>query len=999
MRRHRGRIPPVARLDRICAGSPVNGMSDSAARYLQWNALDVLQIAALPVWVVDVEKARNWWANPPALALWGAASMEELQSRDYAGMSEASRARLGALLEMARSGGSHSDFWTVYPRGMPVTFEGTFSAIVLPDGRLGLLVQARVSGEREFPAELKRRVESYRHSPSPISLHRPDGAALVRNPSAIRMFGPLHIGANKDDLASQLGGVKTAREVRAALVAETPVRRRIRVETLVGPRWLDVELQHIPDPVTGGQSMLFCALDATEAQTAESRLAAENRILEMISRGQRLPEVLDALAVEIERLNPGMLCTVQLLDDDGLHVREVFAPSMPTAFGNAIRGVTIGPNAGTCGTAMFRRQPVITFDAAADPLWNEYRDLARSLHLRACWSVPVLTASGDPIGSFAAYYTVPRMPSPSEMALLETGRHIVGIAVERDRATQALRTRNERLQMVMDAMPFSIAYADANMRYVAVNRRFEEYFGQRREEVIGKPTREVIGGALYDSIKPYMDQVMEGHEVKYERERMDEHGRIRHFEVQYLPQKEEGRVVGHFGILHDITERKRDEALLQYLANHDQLTGLPNRNQFTNRLHETLARASRYTHRVALLFIDLDRFKNVNDTLGHESGDALLVAVASRFRETLRETDILARLGGDEFTVVLEEVDGPAQCAASAQRLLNMLAQPFHVNGQELFIGASIGISIFPEDGADATMLLRNADIAMYRAKDQGRNIFEFFSHDTTTSSLQRLRLENSLRRAVERGEFLLHYQPIIDLESDMVTGMESLVRWNHPELGMVPPATFIPVAEESGLIVPIGDWVLQAACQYAHRLHKLGHAGLRVAVNLSAKQFRRNDVARTVADILNATGVDASLLELEVTESSVMENPEIAVRTLHALKEMGVHLSIDDFGTGYSSLSQLKRLPIDALKVDQSFVRDIPDDEDDAAIASAIIAMGHRMRLVLIAEGVETGEQLAFMRERGCHRVQGFLFSPPVAEADFGPLLGRRLYEPVPPP
>jgi diguanylate cyclase (GGDEF)-like protein/PAS domain S-box-containing protein len=603
--------------------------------------------------------------------------------------------------------------------------------------------------------------------------------------------------------------------------------------------------------------------------------------------------------------------------------------------------------------------------------------------------VPILAASGEAIGSFAAYYAEPRMPHAEEMGLLEIGRHIAGIAIERDRTMQALRDRHERLQMVMDAMPFSIAYADRNMRYVAVNRRFEEYFGRPREEVIGRPSWEVIGKPLYDSIAPHMEQVMAGREVKYERVREDHEGRTRHFEVHYLPHIGEGGVVmGHFGILHDITERKRSEAMLEFLANHDQLTQLPNRNQFTQKLHEALARASRYGHRVALLFIDLDRFKNVNDTLGHESGDMLLIAVAGRFRETLRSTDTLARLGGDEFTVVLEEVDGAAQAAASAQRLLATLAQPFHIQGQELFIGASIGISMFPEDGQDATSLLRNADIAMYRSKELGRSTFQFHSREATASSLERMQLESNLRRALEREEFLLHFQPIVELEGGAIVGMESLVRWNHPERGLVSPATFIPVAEDSGLIVPIGDWVLRAACEQARRLADLGFEGLRVAVNLSAKQFRRHDLAQAIADTMAAARVTPDMLELEVTESSVMENPEVAVRTLRSLKEMGVHLSIDDFGTGYSSLSQLKRLPIDALKVDQSFVRDIPHDENDAAIASAIIAMGHSLRLTLIAEGIETAEQLAFLRGLGCQRGQGYLFSRPVP----GPELLRLL-------
>jgi diguanylate cyclase (GGDEF)-like protein/PAS domain S-box-containing protein len=936
------------------------------------------------------------WANGAGLALWRAGSIEELQAGDHSRPSPASKGRLDALLQMVGEGRTVMDYWTVYPPGTPVTFEGRFDGISLPDGRPGLLVQARIVEEREFPAELRRRVESYRHAPSPISLHRPDGAAMIRNPFAIRLFGPLDEDAGNDDLARQLGSADAAAEARQVLLQGRHVRRRVHVETLEGPRWFDVELQQLPDPLTGQQSVLFSAQDVTEAQTAWLRLAAENRVMEMISRGQPLGQVLDALAAEIEALNPGMFCTVLLLGDDGTRVRSVAAPHVPPAFGEALKGMAIGPKEGSCGTAMFRRQPVITFDIAADPLWDNYRELALSLGLRACWSVPILAASGEPVGSFAAYYSQPRMPHPEEMDLLETGRHIAGIAIERDRAVQALRTRHERLQMVMDAMPFSIAYADRNFRYVAVNRRFEEFFGQRREEVIGRQTWEVIGKPLFDSLKPYMDRVMEGHEVKYERDRLEPDGSTRHFEVHYLPQTgEDGSVLGHFGILHDITERKRSEAMLQFLANHDQLTELPNRNQFSQKLQEALARAARYNHRVALLFVDLDRFKNVNDTLGHESGDMLLVAVAARFRETLRGTDTLARLGGDEFTVVLENIEGPSQAAASAQRLINTFVQPFHVQGHELFLGASIGISVFPEDGHDATTLLRNADIAMYRSKELGRSTFQFYSRETTAASLDRLHLESSLRRAVEREEFFLHFQPVVDLESRRIVGVESLVRWNHPEKGMVPPATFIPVAEESGLIVPIGDWVLKAACLQARALADLGHAGLRIAVNLSAKQFRRPNLAQTIADTMAAARVTPAMIGLEVTESSVMENAEAAVRTLHSLKEMGVHLSIDDFGTGYSSLSQLKRFPIDALKVDQSFVRDIPHDEDDAAIASAIIAMGHRLRLMLIAEGIETDEQLAFLREQGCQRGQGFLFSRPLPSTDLVRLLGAGAPEP----
>ena len=326
----------------------------------------------------------------------------------------------------------------------------------------------------------------------------------------------------------------------------------------------------------------------------------------------------------------------------------------------------------------------------------------------------------------------------------------------------------QRLQMVMDAMPFSIAYADRDFRYRIVNRRFEEFFGQPRADVIGKYTWEVIGQDLFDSIRPYMDQVMTGREVKYERDAIDEKGNVHRVEVQYLPQvAENGSVLGHFGIVQDVTERKRNEALLQYLASHDQLTQLPNRSRFLEQLAAEIARATRYEYRIGILFIDLDRFKNVNDTLGHEFGDSLLVAVAQRFRDTLREVDMVARLGGDEFTAILSEIKSPQEAASSAQRLLNSLAQPIEINGQEIFAGASIGISVFPDNGADTKTLLRNADMAMYRAKELGRNTFQFFSQETTNSSVERLQLETHLRRAAERGEFILHYQPIVDIDSN----------------------------------------------------------------------------------------------------------------------------------------------------------------------------------------------------------------------------------------
>ena len=563
-----------------------------------------------------------------------------------------------------------------------------------------------------------------------------------------------------------------------------------------------------------------------------------------------------------------------------------------------------------------------------------------------------------------------------EMLLLFHTRD--GNDTQRARAQDAIEDARAQLQMILDAMPMSIAYADADLRYRFVNSGFEAMFGVQRERVVGELVPRVVGSERFGIIEPWLDRVLSGEEIRWEREERDARGGLRHLEVHYLPHRgADGRVLGHFDIVHDITARKENEQLLEYLATHDQLTGLPNRNLITEHLGLALARSARSTRRVAVMFVDLDRFKTVNDTVGHDAGDRLLKSLALRFRDHLRKGDILGRLGGDEFVVLLDDIDDLQEAATSAQKLIALAAEPFHVGGHDFYVTASIGIAVSPDDGGDPGVLLRNADIAMYRAKGQGKNNFQFFSSEANASALEQVVLENALRKAVERGEFLLHFQPIVDLSSGRPDAVEALVRWRHPELGLVSPARFIPLAEETGLIVPIGAWVLHEACRQFATVP--GGTGMRLAVNLSPRQLRSHDVVATVREALSAGGLPASRLRLEVTESGMMENPEAAARTLHALRDLGVTIAVDDFGTGYSSLSLLRRFPIDALKVDQSFVRDAVDDEGDAAIARAVIAMGRSLRLDIVAEGVETQAQLAFLRAEGCHKAQGFLFSHPL--------------------
>jgi diguanylate cyclase (GGDEF)-like protein/PAS domain S-box-containing protein len=422
--------------------------------------------------------------------------------------------------------------------------------------------------------------------------------------------------------------------------------------------------------------------------------------------------------------------------------------------------------------------------------------------------------------------------------------------------------------------------------------------------------------------------------------------------------------------------RMQAEEAVKFVAMHDALTGLPNRVMFHQRLSHALAQARRYERRLAVLFIDLDRFKIINDTLGHESGDALLREVAKRLSDNLRASDTVARLGGDEFVVLVEQAGETQDLAGVAQKLIAALTAGFPLHEEEYHVTASIGISAFPDDGDDVQTLLKNADIAMYRAKEQGRNAFRFYSAQMNVHSMERLALESNLRRAIERQELTLHYQPQVHMRRGHITGMEALVRWQHPDLGLVPPDQFIQIAEESGLIVPMGEWVLHTACEAQRAWHSRGVVDVTVAVNLSARQFVHGDLAKEVMRALERTGCPANCLELEITESMVMHSPERAVEVLNQLQEMGVSVAIDDFGIGYSSLAYLKRFPIDSLKIDRSFIMDIPGDKGDAAITQAVIAMAHSLELKVIAEGVETRQQFNFLRKHRCDEMQGYYFS-----------------------
>lgn len=438
-----------------------------------------------------------------------------------------------------------------------------------------------------------------------------------------------------------------------------------------------------------------------------------------------------------------------------------------------------------------------------------------------------------------------------------------------------------------------------------------------------------------------------------------------------------------------LAERKRAERRLTMLAHFDTLTRLPNRNYFNQRLTSVLASAAA-DQLVALLFLDLDNFKIVNDTLGHALGDALLKEVAARLRGCVRAEDCVCRLGGDEFTILLEHIPSIEQVGRVADKVVRTLSQPVALHGNDFYVTSSIGISVYPKDGSDAATLIRNGDTAMYCAKELGRNNFQFFSTAMTERARKRLMLETGLRQALERGEFVLYYQPQVDVRTGNLVGAEALLRWQRPGVGMVFPHEIIPLAEEVGLIVPIGEWALWAACSQASLWQQAGQDSVRVAVNISARQFREHDFLRVLANVLEDTGLDPSFLELELTESALMQDVEGAIAKAQDLRAMGVSLSIDDFGTGYSSISYLQRFPINDLKVDRSFVQDIPSNADNVEITKAIIAMAHGLNIEVVAEGVETTAQMEFLARHGCDRAQGHLIDQALPPAEFE----RRLWQ-----
>ena len=564
---------------------------------------------------------------------------------------------------------------------------------------------------------------------------------------------------------------------------------------------------------------------------------------------------------------------------------------------------------------------------------------------------------------------------------------------ERITMEEELRESEERYHSTVELAAIGIAHVDLKGDFIHVNPRFCNMLGYTHEELLSFSVKEISHPEDASLTNADRDRLRKG-EIEFfkaEKRYIHKSGDIVWVSLTVTSKRDkQGDCLYDISIIEDITARVEAEQRVQYLATHDEMTDLPNRVLFQNLLSQAVESGKRYKREFAVIFIDLDRFKQINDTLGHEAGDILLIEMASRFKECLRSSDIVARLGGDEFVVLVQEISRLSQVALVAKNLLSAAIKPVSIKGQECRVTASLGVCMFPDGATDEQTLMKNADMAMYHAKGEGKNNFQFYSVNLASQSIEKMALETRLREAMANKEFELHYQAKMDIRTGEVAGVEALLRWNNPELGQVSPAHFIPIAEEMGLIIPLGLWVLKTACEQSISWQKQGLPPISISVNISPRQFASPDLTDQISRILEDTGLEPHLLELEVTESMIMNRTQEAVRKLTEFKNLGVRISIDDFGTGYSTLSQLKQFPIDTLKVDRSFIRMLPDNQDDQAVTEAIIAMGKTLGLTVIAEGVETQAQQQFLKDHACDELQGYLFSEPTHPDQLSALLQK---------
>ncbi len=757
-------------------------------------------------------------------------------------------------------------------------------------------------------------------------------------------------------------------------------------------RWVRVIGQPVKDTHGMVSRLHGTIMDVTRRKLVELRQSMEHTVTRLLAESDSPAEVIPEIIQTISE-TLGWVCGALWTMDKAESIFKRNAvwslpqPQIEEFFRMTKQLVPVSGCAGLIGRTLRHGEPIWIADVTQDTDFPRAA-AARTAGLHAAFAFPI-EAGGEILGIMELFAAQPQQADPEMLRSAHfIGRHI-GQFFQREQAEAALRESEAHFRALVEQASDSFYVHDFEGRFIDVNQSGCDCLGYTRSELLNMSLADIDVDLSINKLKSLLGPITSRSPIALESRHRHKDGTVFPVEIRIGPIE----IDGHQHLLslaRDVTERKELQDHIQHLAYHDPLTDLPNRAMFNRHLSHAMIQARRYYKGLAVLFIDLDRFKNINDTLGHDAGDRLLQEMARRLTASLREGDLVARLGGDEFVVLLEEVTDLSHVSQVARQILSSLVKEYPLDGQLIHITASIGISTFPEDGRDEFSLMKHADVAMYRAKAAGKNNFQFYSAHMDLHSTAQLTLESNLRRALERDELLLHYQAKVDAQTGRITGVEVLARWQHPELGLMHPEHFIPLAEETGLIVPLTKWVLKEACTQNRAWQKQGLPALRIAVNLSARQFVDDNLLSDVESTLREVGMDPTLLELEITESMMMHNTDKTIEVLAGLKAMGIHIAIDDFGIGYSSLSHLKQFPIDIIKIDRSFITDIPGDQADEAIADAIIAMGKSLKIIVVAEGVEALEQLQFLRSRGCDEIQGYYFSRPIPASDFAKLLRK---------
>ncbi len=712
---------------------------------------------------------------------------------------------------------------------------------------------------------------------------------------------------------------------------------------------------------------------------ARQLLTGQKKVLEWIAKELPLSDILTEISRTVEEIRPNILCSILLMNDETKKLYHAAAPSLPADYVETINGMEVKMNAGSCGTAAYQRDLVIVSDVQTSPLWQRYQALARSHGLRACWSIPIFSSTKKVLGTFAMYHREPCEPDTEDMDLIYTFSSLAGLAIEQARMREELQESRQHYQSLFEYNQDAVFSLHLDGTFFAANGAAAQITGYSRHELLSMTLHDLVIGEDWPKTIEAFANTAEGYSRHVDFRIQHKTGTILSLNATSIPIFINKKIIGVSVIAKDVTEREEREERIQQMAYYDPLTGLPNRRLFPELVLAAVKKARENGKMAAVLYMDIDRFKYVNDSLGHSFGDQVLQKTADLIKKCVANSGTVARMGGDEFTVILPNLDHQEQAIDIAQRILRMFQDPVQIDDLELFLTLSIGISLYPQHSENVDALIQYADIAMYEVKQKGKNDYYVFQDDHLKKKLPDLILLGDLHKSIRNRELFIVYQPIIDVKTTKIRAMETLVRWYHPVHGTVPPSEFIPLAEETGFIVSIGEWVIRQACEQHEKWKKIGLPPVRIAVNISVKELQDQHFAKRVEAILSQKQISPEYLELEITESLMIYNEPIILNNLMRMKEIGVRLSIDDFGTGYSSLAYLKRLDVDTVKIDQSFIADCPRSYYGSVITTTIISLAHHLGMNVIAEGVEHLDQFRYLEEKGCQEAQGYLFSRPL--------------------